>query len=217
MGVSTPSGRGRAHPLRCSSEARRMRTKGLNFELGDIAEAKVCASPRPTLISATSEATYSLADESYGARRSVRTGKDVRWRGLKGDVLTSGVQDLDWTRQYMAIDEWPEPVADHPTPGMHIWGWMSPDQVNWLSEQAAQMQSVVEVQMSSLSELGSHQGMFACSCRPGARCRHGASRRRPRIRGSCRGHRGLVAQDAEAAVWSRLGAPGLPGGGESGR
>jgi hypothetical protein len=42
-------------------------------------------------------------------------------------------------------EEWPEPVANHPTPGMHIYGWMTPDQMNWLGAQAAQMQSVVEV------------------------------------------------------------------------
>jgi hypothetical protein len=41
--------------------------------------------------------------------------------------------------------EWPEPVEGHLTPGMHIWGWMTPDQLNWLAEQAARMQSVVEV------------------------------------------------------------------------
>jgi hypothetical protein len=45
----------------------------------------------------------------------------------------------------MTVEEWPEPVADHPTAGMHIWGWMSPDQLEWLSAEAAQMQSVVEV------------------------------------------------------------------------
>lgn len=39
----------------------------------------------------------------------------------------------------------PEPQPDDPTPGMHIWGWMSPAELLWLGEQAAQMNSVVEV------------------------------------------------------------------------
>ena len=45
----------------------------------------------------------------------------------------------------MPVEEWPEPVAGHPTPGMHIWGWMSPAHLEWLSAQAAQMDSVAEV------------------------------------------------------------------------
>jgi hypothetical protein len=61
----------------------------------------------------------------------------------------------------MAIEEWPEPVADHPTPGMHIWGWMTPDQLNWLSAQAAQMESVVEV--GSLHGRSAFALLTACS------------------------------------------------------
>lgn len=45
----------------------------------------------------------------------------------------------------MAVEEWPEPVEGHPVPGMHIWGWMTPEQLDWLGAQAAGMQSVVEV------------------------------------------------------------------------
>lgn len=39
----------------------------------------------------------------------------------------------------------PDPVPGHPTPGMHIWGWMTPEELTWLGDQAAQMDSVVEV------------------------------------------------------------------------
>ena len=39
----------------------------------------------------------------------------------------------------------PDPIESHPTPGMHIWGWMSPPELEWLGERAAQMDSVVEV------------------------------------------------------------------------
>jgi hypothetical protein len=35
--------------------------------------------------------------------------------------------------------------SDHPTPGMAIWGWMSSVELAWLAEQAALMNSVVEV------------------------------------------------------------------------
>lgn len=39
----------------------------------------------------------------------------------------------------------PDPVLNHPVPGMHLWGWMSPEELTWLGEQAAQMRSVVEI------------------------------------------------------------------------
>lgn len=39
----------------------------------------------------------------------------------------------------------PDPVPDDPTPGMALWGWMSPAELRWLGAQAAQMRSVVEV------------------------------------------------------------------------
>lgn len=39
----------------------------------------------------------------------------------------------------------PEPVPRHPTAGMHIWGWMSPTELEWLRATAATMGSVVEV------------------------------------------------------------------------
>ena len=39
----------------------------------------------------------------------------------------------------------PNPVPDDPTPGMHIWGWMAPAELNWLMSKASQMDSVVEV------------------------------------------------------------------------
>jgi len=39
----------------------------------------------------------------------------------------------------------PDPVHGHPTAGMHIWGWMSPDELEWLRATAAEMDSVVEV------------------------------------------------------------------------
>lgn len=39
----------------------------------------------------------------------------------------------------------PAPVADDPTPGMHLWGWVQPSELRWLSVQAAGMRSVVEV------------------------------------------------------------------------
>jgi hypothetical protein len=39
----------------------------------------------------------------------------------------------------------PEAIADHPVPGMHIWGWMSPAELEWLGAQAAQLGSVAEV------------------------------------------------------------------------
>jgi Methyltransferase domain len=45
----------------------------------------------------------------------------------------------------MAAQLWPEPVKGHPTPGMHIFGWMGPRQLDWLGAQAAQMESVAEV------------------------------------------------------------------------
>src|SRR4051794_4452666 len=39
----------------------------------------------------------------------------------------------------------PDPVADDPTPGMHIWGWMHPRELRWLGKQAATMGSVAEI------------------------------------------------------------------------
>lgn len=39
----------------------------------------------------------------------------------------------------------PEPQPDDPTPGMAIWGWMSPAELTWLGARAAEMTSVVEV------------------------------------------------------------------------
>lgn len=39
----------------------------------------------------------------------------------------------------------PDPVPGHPTPGMHIWGWMSPPELKWLGAQAATMDSVAEI------------------------------------------------------------------------
>lgn len=39
----------------------------------------------------------------------------------------------------------PEPVPGHPTPGMHIWGWMLPLELEWLGARAAEMDSVTEV------------------------------------------------------------------------
>lgn len=39
----------------------------------------------------------------------------------------------------------PDAQPDDPTPGMHIWGWMSPAELRWLMAQAAQMKSVVEI------------------------------------------------------------------------
>jgi hypothetical protein len=39
----------------------------------------------------------------------------------------------------------PDPVPGHPTPGMHLWGWMSPAELEWLHATAATMRSVVEI------------------------------------------------------------------------
>lgn len=39
----------------------------------------------------------------------------------------------------------PDPVPDHPSPGMHIWGWMAPAELDWLHDTAATMGSVAEV------------------------------------------------------------------------
>lgn len=39
----------------------------------------------------------------------------------------------------------PEPEPGHPTAGMHIWGWMTPVELEWLRAAAATMSSVVEV------------------------------------------------------------------------
>lgn len=39
----------------------------------------------------------------------------------------------------------PDPIPDDPTPGMHIWGWMSQPELRWLMAQAETMNSVAEV------------------------------------------------------------------------
>lgn len=39
----------------------------------------------------------------------------------------------------------PDPDPGHPVPGMHLWGWMTPDELYWLGGQAARMRRVVEV------------------------------------------------------------------------
>lgn len=39
----------------------------------------------------------------------------------------------------------PDPVAGHPTPGMHIWGWMSPTELEWLHGTARTMASIAEI------------------------------------------------------------------------
>ena len=39
----------------------------------------------------------------------------------------------------------PDPESGHPTPGMHIWGWMTPDELEWLRAAAAEMGSAAEV------------------------------------------------------------------------
>lgn len=39
----------------------------------------------------------------------------------------------------------PEAVPGHPTAGMHIWGWMSPVELEWLRNVAGTMRSVVEI------------------------------------------------------------------------
>lgn len=48
-------------------------------------------------------------------------------------------------RKYDADLYWPEPVVDHPTPGLHIWGWMSPPELEWLIATASEMDSVAEI------------------------------------------------------------------------
>jgi hypothetical protein len=50
----------------------------------------------------------------------------------------------------MATEAWrkasgPEPIPGCPIPGTHIWGWMRIPELEWLAEQAAQMESVVEI------------------------------------------------------------------------
>lgn len=39
----------------------------------------------------------------------------------------------------------PEPIPDCPVPGSSIWGWMRTPELLWLSEQAANMDSIVEI------------------------------------------------------------------------
>jgi hypothetical protein len=39
----------------------------------------------------------------------------------------------------------PDPVPGHETPGMEVWGWTSPAELEWLRASAALMQSVVEI------------------------------------------------------------------------
>ena len=45
---------------------------------------------------------------------------------------------------YGAIRGGCQQSAADPTPGMAIWGWMTPVELRWLGEQAARMRSVVE-------------------------------------------------------------------------
>lgn len=42
-------------------------------------------------------------------------------------------------------DLWPEPVKGHPTPGMQVWGWMRPAELEWLYATASEMESCAEV------------------------------------------------------------------------
>lgn len=39
----------------------------------------------------------------------------------------------------------PEPTPGHPVAGMHIWGWMHPDELTWLHATAQEMDSVAEI------------------------------------------------------------------------
>jgi methyltransferase family protein len=59
-----------------------------------------------------------------------------------------------------------EAGSDHPTPGTDIGGWMSPEQLDWLSAQATEMQSVVEVGSfrgrSAFALLGACDGPVYC-------------------------------------------------------
>lgn len=59
-----------------------------------------------------------------------------------------------------AVELWPEPAPDHPTPGMHIWGWMSPEQLDWLIARAGEMDSIAEV--GSLHGRSSFALLTAC-------------------------------------------------------
>src|SRR5215210_5073216 len=70
-------------------------------------------------------------------------------------------RDTAWVISQGPAQEWPEPVVDHPVPGMHLWGWMTPDQLGWLSAQAARMQSVAEV--GSLYGRSSFALLSACN------------------------------------------------------
>jgi hypothetical protein len=39
----------------------------------------------------------------------------------------------------------PDPVPGNPAPGMHLWGWMEPGELEWLAQQASRMRRIVEV------------------------------------------------------------------------
>src|SRR5215831_7816743 len=39
----------------------------------------------------------------------------------------------------------PDPDPTSPIPGMRIWGWMGPEELTWLGEQASKMDSVCEI------------------------------------------------------------------------
>lgn len=81
----------------------------------------------------------------------------------------------------------PDAVLNHPTPGMHLWGWMSPAELEWLGAQAATMDSVAEIGVlhgrSAFALLTSCPGPVYCvdpwddaggKCLPGFKrsCRH---------------------------------------------
>lgn len=57
-------------------------------------------------------------------------------------------QDPDKWWQDPSIDKarvWPMPHPEIPVDGMHIWGWTTPVELEWLGEQAARMDSVAEI------------------------------------------------------------------------
>lgn len=55
----------------------------------------------------------------------------------------------------------PDPVLDHKTPGMSIWGWMAPVELEWLMSQAREMDSVIEI--GSLHGRSAFALLTACS------------------------------------------------------